>query len=571
MNVWIYICLTLLAGMAVKGQPPRRHELLMTEILADPSPSVGLPSAEFVEIRNVSQRTLRLDGCRLSDGVSGGTIGTGIQLEPDSLLILCSRSFAGNYATYGRTLGLSSFPAIDNDGESLLLISPEGVVIHAMQFDISYYGNPLKAAGGWSLEMIDHRFPCHGSENWAPSMASDGGTPGRANSMAGTRSDLKPPALLRTFAVDSLTIVAVFDEGLDSVKAAGHLQYSLEGNGPKIVSARPLSPFFDRVQLVFDRPLAQNVVYTLQVSAVSDCHGNPIRGLVFARTGRPDPVRPGQLRINEILFDPKPEAADFVELLNLGPGIINANSLYLGNCSGTGITGNLKRIREDAGLIFPGDLIVCTTDPLSVKRAYFVKEPDWLWKMDAMPSYPDESGCVVVLDSRGRELDRLVYRAEMHFPLIGEKEGVSLERVNPSASSEMPENWHSAGSGVGYGTPTGRNSQFMQGDTVKGTVGISPTIFSPDMDGVEDLLTISWQFPVTGNLISLRILDSQGRLIRTPLRNGLAGTNGEIRWNGLNERGTAISSGLYFLWAEATDTRGKQRVWRIPFVLARRQ
>jgi hypothetical protein len=543
----------------------------MTEILADPTPSVGLPLAEFVEIRNVSQRTIRLDGCRITDGVSGGTIGSGIELEPDSMLILCPRSYTGSYASFGRTLGLSSFPSIDNDGESLMLISPEGLVIHAIQFDGSFYGNPIKAAGGWSLEMIDHRFPCHGSENWAPSMALQGGTPGRMNSTEGSRSDLRSPYLLRTYTPDSVHIVAVFDEGLDSTNAANHLLYSLEGNGPKIIHARPLGPFFDRVELTFERPLDPMVVYRLQVSGVRDCHGNPIRGLSSARTGRPELVRPGQLRINEILFNPTSETSDFVELLNLGPGIINANNLFLGNCTGTGVVANLKQIRSHAGLIFPGDHIVCTTDPLAVKRAYFVKEPDWLWRMDAMPSFPDEAGCVVVFDSRGKELDRLVYRAEMHFPLIGEKEGVSLERVNPAASSEMPENWHSAGSGAGYGTPTGRNSQFLQTDTIIGMVGISPNIFSPDMDGVDDLLAIRWRFPVTGNLLSLRILDNQGRLIRTPMQNGLAGTNGELTWNGLNERDMAVSSGLYFLWAEVTDIRGKQRVWRIPFVLARRR
>lgn len=561
----------MLAWMTVKGQLPRRHEVLMTEFLADPSPSLGLPPGEFVEIRNVSQRTLRLDGCRISDGVAGGSIGAGIMLEPDSMLILCAKTYSPEYSKFGRTIGISSFPSIDNDGETLMLIAPDGVVIHALKFDVHYYGNALKAAGGWSLEMIDHRFPCHGSENWASSVAPEGGTPGRLNSMADTRSDIRAPSLLRTFAADSISIIAVFDEGLDSTPAADHRLYTLDGNGPKIVNARPISPFFEQVVLKLDRPMPPGIVLNLTVSGVRDCHGNPVQGFVQARTGRPDEVRPGQLRINEVLFNPKPDGADFVELLNLGPGIINANNLYLGNCSNTGVAGNLKQIRDEPVLIFPGDHIVCTTDPLAVKRAYFVKEPDWLWRIEAMPSFPDESGCVVLIDGRGRELDRLMYQSTMHFPLIGEKEGVTLERVNPSAPSDMPENWHSAGSGAGYGTPTGRNSQFMAGDTIKGMVGISSTIFSPDMDGVEDLLTISWRFPSTGNLLSLRILDNQGRLIHTPMRNGLAGTNGETRWNGLNERGMPIASGLHYLWAEVTDTRGKQRVWRIPFVLARRR
>ena len=58
--------------------------------------------------------------------------------------------------------------------------------------------------------------------------------------------------------------------------------------------------------------------------------------------------------------------------------------------------------------------------------------------------------------------------------------------------------------------------------------------------------TISFVVPDGGATVSLRIYDSAGRLVRT-LVNGYepSGTR-EISWNGANDQGQPVSSGLYF-------------------------
>lgn len=559
-------------GMAhtLTAQPPGRHELLMTEILPDPLPVAGMPACEFIELRNVSARTLRLDGCRITDGSSTGIIGPGVTLLPDSLLILCPKTCVPAFSLFGRTHGLSPFPTIDNEGDQLVLLSPDGAVVHAMRFAAANFRNAVKADGGWSLEMIDLRFPCHGSDNWAASQSPDGGTPGRPNSVAGSRSDGSAPRLLRTFALDSVTIIALFDEGLDSSRAADKTSYSLGAGGPAVIRATPTPPHFDQVVLRFEAPLEPSRVYRLEVRELRDCHGNRITGAEMVRTGLPAMALPRQLRINEILFNPRADGADYVELLNLGPGILDAATLRLGNCSPTGTIANLRSMQEKPRLIFPGDHIVCTTDPTTVGRDYFVREPENLWAVQALPSYPDDAGCLVVLDIQGRELDRFPYRADMHFPLIAEREGVALERVNPRGASEDAGNWHSAASTSGYGTPTARNSQYFSSDSLAGTVHIAPQLFSPDLDGVDDLLTVAYRFPQPGNSLVIRVFDVQGRPVKALTRNGLAGTFGEVRWNGLDELGRPLPSGIYHLLAEASAPSGKRRVWRIPVVLARR-
>ena len=193
MKSYMIKALVLLWASPVFSQPLQRFEVVITEIMADPLPVVGLPAAEFIELRNNSRRPLRLDGCRISDGVTTGIIGAGVELPPDSLLILCPKSHALTFANLGRTAALNTFPSIDNDGDEIVLRSPEGVLIHAIRFNAADYRNPLKQAGGWSLEMIDPGFPCHGSDNWTASQDLQGGTPGRINCVAGSRSDLRCP------------------------------------------------------------------------------------------------------------------------------------------------------------------------------------------------------------------------------------------------------------------------------------------------------------------------------------------------------------------------------------------
>ena len=551
-------------------QPLQRFELVITEFMADPLPVVGLPASEFIELKNNTNRPLRLDGCRITDGVSTGIIPSGTFLPADSFLILCPKNNATAFSGYGRVMGLNTFPSIDNDGDEIILLSAEGAVLHAIRFNLTDHRNVIKQAGGWSLEMIDTRFPCHGAENWVASVSSEGGTPGRINSVRVTRTDTSPPRPWRTWTVDSLKLMVQFDEGLDSASASGLPSYTLGSDAPRVINIQTIPPFYDQVLLTLDAPMLRTRVYLLEVNNIRDCQGNIMSAPVSVKAGRPEPAKSGQLRVNEILFDPRSGGADYVELLNLGPGILDAGTLLLGNAVNGGTSGNFKLMQSMSRLLFPGDHIVCTTDPANIMKEYHVNERDWLWRMENMPSFPDDAGTVVVADVTGRELDRFTYKADMHFPLLGNREGVALERVRPATGTEFTGNWHSASSSAGYGTPTGRNSQYMALDSLQGELRLSSKVISPDLDGIDDQLTITWNFPQPGNIISIRILDIQGRLIKMLMRHGLAGTIGSINWNGLNEGQVRTPAGPYIVWTETTDTMGISRIWKRPIVVAYR-
>ena len=90
-------------------------------------------------------------------------------------------------------------------------------------------------------------------------------------------------------------------------------------------------------------------------------------------------------------------------------------------------------------------------------------------------------------------LDLFDYQEDFHSPLIDDKNGVSLERIDFDAKTNDFNNLHSAATGVGYATPAYQNSTFLVNDILGDDLLELPTeTVSPDGDGYEDFLLINY-------------------------------------------------------------------------------
>src|SRR5689334_22907648 len=143
-----YCILMLLIPCFSFGQD--RYAVIINEIMADPSPVVGLPNTEWIELKNRSTTPINLQGWRVADQTGVSAPMPGFNLKPDSLVIICTSSASSLLSAYGQCLTVSSFPSLDNEGDMALLKAPDGRIIHALQYDITWYGNELKKQGGWS-------------------------------------------------------------------------------------------------------------------------------------------------------------------------------------------------------------------------------------------------------------------------------------------------------------------------------------------------------------------------------------------------------------------------------------
>ncbi len=549
---------------------PQQYDIVIDELIADATPQIGLPNSEWIELKNTGAFPINLQGWRIGDasGLSGPL--PNFILKPDSFVIVCTGSAVTGLAVFGNTLTVTSFPSLDNTGELLYLQSATGQIIHSVQYNINWYQNELKQNGGWTLEMIDTKNPCSGFTNWRASTDLRGGTPGKKNSIDGNNPDAVAPKLLRAYATDSINVVLVFDEPLNSLKAATAINYSISDGIGSPASVIATAPAFSKVNLRLATPLQRNKVYTITTQNVTDCAGNTIGAKNTAKVGLSEVADSLGIIVNEILFNPPAAGSDYVELYNLSNKIVDLNQTYIANRNSSNTISSIALLSNEPYLFFPQEFLVVTENPDWVKSAYITQNPDAFIKVASMPSYNDDAGNVIVLNAQGKITDEVPYSDKWHFKLLDNKEGVSLERIDYAASSSLPDNWHSAATSVHYGTPTYKNSQFRINDGVQGEVKLSPEIVSPDNDGMDDFATIDYSFPSAGYIASITIFDANGRPVRFLQRNALCGTQGSFRWDGLGEKNQQLATGVYVVFTEIFNLAGNRKIFKTPIVVARR-
>lgn len=572
MNTKLFFTIIICSVCAnhVEAQPLKQFAIVITELLPDPSPAVGLPGSEFIELKNLSSTAIAMRNWKISDGSSTATISTNFILPPDSFVIICPVTAINSYAVYGNTIGVTGFPSLNNDADNITLYSPEGRIIHSIAYTDQWYQNDIKSAGGWSLEMIDTHNPCGSNNNWKASINNTGGTPGTENSVKGIAIDEQSPALVRTYAIDSITVVAVFDEPLDSTSAGNSNNYRVNGSPNPVQFAVPVPPLYTEVQLQLNNTLIPGAVYTLTITNIADCAGNIIGMMNAAKTGLPVVADTMNIIVNEVLFNPKTDGYDYIELYNRSKNIIDCKQLYIANKTSSGSIINSKQVAATPYLLFPGEYLVITENKKWLQQNYGVKIPEQVIQLSALPSLPDDKGNIALLNFQGKIIDELAYEQQWHFALIDNKEGIALERINYNQPTQQKTNWTSAASTAGFGTPTYQNSQFRIDLRTQAKISILPSLFSPDNDGVDDFTTIHIQLTEPGYTGTLTIFDASGRKVKLLTANSSLAASSIFRWDGLDDHQQKLPIGSYILLTEIFTLQGNVSRFKNVLTLARR-
>ena len=538
------------------------RDVVINEIFADPTPIVGLPDGEFVELYNPTNKYYNLDNWTLSDGSSTATLGNYI-LAPDSFLLLVSNSSLSDFSSYANKIGLSSFPGLNNLGETLTLINNNGTVIDAVEYSDKFYQDEVKKEGGFSLEQINSRAKCFNQSNWTASQNPSGGTPGSINSIWDTTRDSSFPRIVSCIASSNTRVLIQFSKTIDTSLFLRNIQLS---GGLTIVSLMATNLFSTELELVISPSLDTGRLYKLSLDSLRDCEGNIAKTetefvLAHANTN-------GAIVINELLFNPYSGEDDFVELYNNSELFLDLKNWQLGN-EENGMAGNLISIPIHY-VIKPKEYVVITKDYSVVTNRYKTHSSDHFIEIESLPSYPNEEGTVHLLLPSGSESDKFSYSEEFHFALLRDVEGVSLERVNFQLPTQESSNWHSAAEEVGFATPGVKNSQFTKRSETFNILSISPEIFSPDNDGFEDLLTLNYTMPEVGYVGNITIYDSQGRLTKTLIQNQLLAKTGSFTWDGVTEDNTKARVGRYVILFEYFNLEGTVKIEKTTCVVGHR-
>ncbi len=561
----------LSAGGAPAQSLPDPGEIVVNEILYDQTET----QTEFIELFNRSNRSVALRTLTIADNREEPIpiTNSNAVIEPGRFVVLVDD--AGRFQqTFPSTpfLDPSGWNGLNNGGDAVILYAGDQVI------DRVDYTPGWGGADGRSLERIDPFGPSDAQANFATSTAEAGATPGTHNSRYDP--DTTPPELL--FAEQA---------------APEHVRLFLS----EPLAPASLSPQVFR--LADGRPAADLDVITqteLLLTYAAPIQGPELTAADLAdRAGNVQPSaavrlayqpQPGDLILNEIMYDPltndfdeRPNQPEYIELLNASARTLTLRQSFWTDRPTEANVADTMRIGSEFLAVPPDGFFVVAaqpdpvSDPTVSELARAFPMTDWSAPTVTMALLPRQQ--LGLLNSGdqirwhradGSVVDAVTYRPEWHAPGLADAKGVALERISPTAPTEAASNWTSAVAADG-GTPGAPNSVAVKpgGPVPSNTVTITPSPFSPDGDGIDDVARIRYDLDTPSALARLRIYDAQGRLVYTRDA-ALIGSTGELIWNGRDSEGRPLRLGIYVVLFEAVDADGGRVITqKRPVVLAR--
>lgn len=530
------------------GRAPGFNELIITEIMADPEPAKGLPIAEYLEIYNPTDVLISTADITLSDGTSETTLPT-FNIGPQSYVILTPTSSEDDFEAYGETRGVSSWPSLNNGGEQISLkLNTE--LIFSVKYEDDWYNSDEASEGGISLEMVDPANPCGEETNWTASEASLGGTPGQVNSVNQPNPDNRGPSLTRAIAIETNGTLLTFDEQLSDNTAL----WGFEINPSVGIVGANLLESRKQISLVLSDELVLNQTYAIEVAGMADCLGNLIGEENAETFVLPEAAAPGDIVINEVLFDPRTGGVDFVEVYNVSDKYINFRFWFTSNDP---LNEELVPLSIADNILPPSDIAVFTIIPEALRDQYPQGDYDKVF-LAPLPTMPNTEGRIAFISADTMLIDAFDYTDDLHSNLLNDVDGVSLERVSVAAPTGNASNWQSASSAVGFATPGKPNSQARLPGAPATTIQIEPKVFIPGTNN--SFTTISYQDDQAGSFASVIIYDVEGRVVKQLAQNELLAANGFFTWDGTDESGNKARTGIYVVYFELYNATGEVEI-----------
>lgn len=529
-------------------------DVMVNEIMIKP-PVTGLPNKQYIELKNKTTDIIRLKGWK----VNNKTLTDGY-LQPNGYVVVCNTADTSLFKAIANTVGAVGWSTLQINGD-VSVRTDENILSDSLGYKDSFYQDTAKQRGGWSMELSENGYVgnCAKDLFWRASANSAGGTPAQPNSPYFS--------IVRLHATDSVissTIIQIDYQGAMDISEVENTANYTWDNGISVQSATALNAYASKVNITLTTPLLRNQIYTLIVPSFSGCAGYVHLADTF-KIALTDIPEEGDLIINEVLFHPNATGEQFVEIYNKTSKLFKIKNIMLAQADVVSGTENqLLNLSATDGYIYPNDYLLLSKNKNTVKSQYSTTVLSKCIDVN-LPVFDIKEDVVVLKNSENETIDKLHYSEDWHFPLLPGKQGISLERTSFDVATQNKRNWHSAAQDV-LATPGYLNST----DTyeLEGGVHITPEVFSPDGDGVDDIATITYSFDEDGSVVNVYLYNTDGRLANQLAKDLTIPKEGYFVWNGDDENGNKKDVGIYFLVFERKKTDGSKVVYKRRCVLA---
>ncbi|MCA1764559.1 MAG: lamin tail domain-containing protein, partial [Flavobacteriales bacterium] len=423
-------------------------DIVFNEILADPSPAIALPDEEFIELYNPTGNYFSLEDFVLVNTTTERTLPDFV-LFPDSHVLICAISDTALYSPFGNVIGLPSFVALANSGDSLTLLNNQGAITDVVSYSDAWYGSSETSGGGYSLELVNPFAPCSGSENWTASNHPSGGTPGGQNSVFDDTPDTEPPAITEAAVLAPNRVQLRFSEAMDEQSVIdGTFVWSQDIENAEVsVGSDQLT-----AELLLAGELKIGILYSLAVSGVSDCAGNEILPGTTVEILFGEEPAPGDLLVSEIMADPTPAVglpeAEYFELYNNSDKAIELLGCAIED-----------KVFAASKVLLPGNYLLCIDDALEEEFTGFSN----YYRVSELGStfFTNGGREVNIFNPSGERVDYVNYDLSWYGDAEKADGGYSLERINLNEPCRGGDNWAASNNPIG-GSPGDTNSIYSE-------------------------------------------------------------------------------------------------------------
>ncbi len=521
-------------------------DLVISEWMSDPSPSVGLPEVEYIELYNRGGRHVDLTDWTLSDSRETAVLPSRV-LPVDSFVVLVDFKDSSSTNRWPNVIYVN-LPALNNGSDYLQLVNSDHALIDEVVYDIENYSPEWKRDGGFSLERVDVNFDCDHPNLFEFSNNVLGGSPGEMNSHNIRLLDTVAPFVVGVF-VSKDSLVLSFSEKIEDVDA---FQESIA----ELNNLHPLKSF--DVKLVFEwvDPPEIGKKFEVRLPATLDCAGNRSvdTSLLVALPATP---QAGDVLVSEILYNGYQEL-EFVEIKNVSNMTIQLSYLRLGRkfVDKWQLTNPIQVDR----LVHPGEVVALTNDKNLLIDEYHKTVTENVVELSSWMTLPNDGALIGLFNKSGQSIDTVAYDDDHHHELLAQTKGVSLERIRLELTYVESEKnfWTSSSSLDDFATP-GFHRVRSSYPADYFTLVSDPV--SPNGDGIADDVTIQVNGLPDGTVGRFTITDLSGSLVFKGLDQELFSDGRAFTWQVVDSQ-VPVAPGIYVINVQYLTLNGGRGSWR---------
>ena len=532
-------------------------EMIITEIMFNTAADEN--QDEFIEIYNNSDSAVVLSGGAIADNAETDLLikyhgFSDMLLKPYSYCVVMDSSYYLNSVEYEDLIPDSVLRVMINDGsmgqyglsnsydETIKLFDPDSILADSVTYDYTQ-------AEGYTYERTSYTLPV-----WARSTVMRG-TPGFRNSVMPFENDIRltlssvpgtiDPSVYNTF------VATVTNTGLNTVNGFAlnwFVNGAPDGNFVSTADLASGGSVDVPANIFFQRSGTTMVMFVAETDLESNLEDNTVSSEVFV------PYISPPLTINEFMKNPSAGRCEYIEICNISDEIVNLGDFGLSDEN----KGNIVLFPDSPA--DPGSFIVMAKDSLIYNFSSVLNSS--VFVESGLPALNNTDDTIYILSKTGSVVDSVSY-----FDL-DDDDGRSIEKINPAFSSANLNNWVYC---VTDGTPTRENSVYQAPEDIGSSAHfkISPKTATPNGDGDDDNLLISYEFDSAYIYLTVKIFNIKGQLIAMPLNGDYSSSSGNVDWNGRSESGKVIDTGAYSCLLKAKDDNGKVKELKEAFYIAK--